>query len=377
MGNSKTTKPLRNGIVYKYNKYIQVNGSLFYAFELLCQIIENEIQNPFYTSPSKPEIQLPETKLYIQITKKYQPGYLGKLEELFKTKYPLWNRKVFSDRKQLEAAKENLTEIEYVQLLHKISIVNKAFNRIKLVTSIELASIKFDKVVFPSFNSYYTLIEMVQFQEAKVIQNRQASTIIWDDTFPLESIVNPKITFLHELPAQKLPLEGIVSEQYSPKLGFQFMVPKGLFKLYPKSEKIIAGKPITNINHNQNNQTTDDWLFQKPSLFAQVNNGSNNKYFLNTKLIEYHRNFLRWDENNRILPEARYYNIKVNIINDITKDSPSCTQANGIDNLKVTVQEPKLLSQDSSVTRFIDDLDKYQLKANDPLIKFLEPIKPE
>lgn len=372
---NQSQKQLRNGIIYKYNKHIQVNGTLFYAFEYLCQVIENEIENPFYNDSSE---TYPDTNLYIQITKRYQQGYLGKLEELFKTKYPLWNRKVFSDKKILEKAKETLSEIEFIQLKHKVSIVNKAFARIKLVTGIELMKIKFNKVVFPSMNSYIDLVETVQFQEAKVIQNRQYKTITFSPEFPDTLLKSDKVTFLYELPNQQIP--GANNQLYIPKLGFRFMVPKEVFKSYPKTDKIIGGKPISNqtalnyLNYQPSFMDTFNKLFfMKPSKFAQVNKGI---FFLNTKEIDYHRNFLRWDENNRLIPEARYYGIKLNIINDITKESPYETFAEDISANKVVVRDPKTLSPDSSVPRYEDLLSNYILEPSDPLIKFLE-TKPE
>lgn len=342
---------LPNAIIYKYNKHIQVNGTLFYAFDYLCQLIENEIEQGL-------ESKLPETRFYIIIPRKYQKDYLDKLLMLFKTKYPIWNHKLFSDKVLLDNARNTLSKDKYIELKNTIQVVAKAFNRIKLITNLELLKKDFNNVLLPCMNTWLEIKDYVKAKHINVIQNRQFSSLKEIGSISNIDLIESNLLFLYELNEQYIGLDNC--KQYTPKIGFKFMIPKELFKLYPKTEKIIAGKPIANIGIIDFNENT------KPSLFVQVQN----KFFLNTKQIEYHRNFLRWDENNRILPEARYYNIKINIINAFTKGPTLVPDINNTPIYK-NLYSLDNLPEDSSVSRMEQPLSNYTLLKDDPLILFL------
>ena len=335
-----------NAIIYKYNKYIQVNGTLFYMFEYLCQIVELELLNPKQNHP--------KTNIYICIPRKYQKDYLDKLLLLFRTKYPLWNRRIYRDKCLYENAKGILHIEDFEKLKNQIQIVNSAFSRIKLITSLELIKKNFNKVVFPCYNSFMDLVEYINPETTiKVIQNRKFNSL------PEGHLNNLKFDrfqtqFLFEIDAQNPNDEQYNSIYYAPKLGFKYMVPKELFPIKCKTDKIVAGYPITN---QELNIFDANYQYIKPSLFAQVKN----EFFLNTKLIEYHQNFLRWDENNRIIPEAKYFNIKLKVIKACTKD---------ISNITINDNKNKLLA-DSSVVRLAGHVENYILDKDDYLIKFL------
>lgn len=351
-----------NAIIYKYNKYIQVNGTLFYMFEYLCQIIELELLNKDQNHP--------KTNIYICIPRKYQKDYLDKLLLLFRTKYPLWNRKIYRDKCLYENAKEILQEEKFEALKKHIQIVNLAFSRIKMLTSLELLKKRFNKVVFPCYNSFMDLTEYINPEATiKVIQNRKFSSL------PEGHLNNLKFDrfqtqFLFEIDAQNPNNEqcnSINTIYYAPKLGFKYMVPKELFPIKYRTDKIVAGYPITN---QELNMFDTNYQYIKPSLFAQVKN----EFFLNTKLIEYHQNFLRWDENNRIILEARYLDIKLKVIKACTKDISNITINNTLvkdvsNTIPNTIKDNFLA--DSSVVRLVGHIENYTLNEEDYLIKFL------
>lgn len=344
-----------NAIIYKYNKYIQVNGTLFYMFEYLCQIIELELLNKDQNHP--------KTNIYICIPRKYQKDYLDKLLLLFRTKYPLWNRRIYRDKYLYEKAKEILPEEKFEALKKHIQIVNLAFGRIKLLTSLELLKKQFNKVVFPCYNSFMDLIEYINPEATiKVIQNRKFLSL------PEDHLNNLKFDrfqtqFLFELEAQNPNNDQYNSIYYAPKLGFKYMVPKELFPIKYRTDKIVAGYPITN---QELNMFDMNYQYIKPSLFAQVKN----EFFLNTKLIEYHQNFLRWDENNRIILEARYLDIKLKVIKACTKDISNITINNTLVNDLPNGIKDKFVA-DSSVVRLVGHIENYTLDEDDYLIKFL------
>ena len=337
------TNERENAIIYKYNKYIQVNGTLFYAFEYFLQLLSVD----------------PNMKFYILIPKKYQKDYLDKLYLMFKTKYPLLNRKKFLDKQLLDIVKENYSKEDYIELKNLVITVNKAFESIKLVTDLALLrpqSKSFNKVLCPCMNTWMSLVDIGFFKinkpnETFVFQNRNMNTLVLEEHH-INSMINAK--FFYECPDQKPRLSSSLLaanhlEQYSLKIGFNFILPKKYWKIFNKSDKIIAGKPIVNqrIEYEFNDNL-------KPSLFAMVRPG----IFLNTKEIQYYQNFNRWEENTRIIPEARYFNIPLKVVSDHSLD---------INNLEVSNQNN--LTPDSSVGRLVNDLEDYILGPEDRIIQ--------
>ena len=338
------TKTKPNAIIYKYNKYIQVNGTLFYAFEYLLKTLE---LNP-----------AADIKWYVIIPTTLKIDYLSKLEALFRTKYPLWKTKMLRDKRYFDKAKEVLTKEEYRDLQAKISLLNLAFSKIKVVSSLFLMRKEFGTVLFPCYNSW--LNNPIKANKTIVFQNRKIKGLYRNLEFPN---IQPNITFLYETQPQNPSETFLVNtqsvKQYDLKLAFDYMIPKKLF-LSEQTTKIIAGEPIANTTVALYNSNL------KPSLFWQVND---RVQFLNTKKIEYHQNFLRFEENTRIIPEAKFYNIPIKVIKAFTKDSKN--NPRDINNIQVQLFSYNDLQEDSSVPRLKNNYEHYQLTIRDIVVESL------
>ena len=338
------TKTKPNAIIYKYNKYIQVNGTLFYAFEYLLKTLE---LNP-----------AADIKWYVIIPTTLKIDYLSKLEALFRTKYPLWKTKMLRDKRYFDKAKEVLTKEEYRDLQAKISLLNLAFSKIKVVSSLFLMRKEFGTVLFPCYNSW--LNNPIKANKTIVFQNRKIKGLYRNLEFPN---IQPNITFLYEThpqnPAETFLVNTQSVKQYDLKLAFDYMIPKKLF-LSEQTTKIIAGEPIANTTVALYNSNL------KPSLFWQVNDRNQ---FLNTKKIEYHQNFLRFEENTRIIPEAKFYNIPIKVIKAFTKDSKN--NPRDINNIPVQLFSYNDLQEDSSVPRLKNNYEHYQLTIRDIVVESL------
>ncbi len=338
------TKTKPNAIIYKYNKYIQVNGTLFYAFEYLLKTLE---LNP-----------AADIKWYVIIPTTLKIDYLSKLEALFRTKYPLWKTKMLRDKRYFDKAKEVLTKEEYREMQAKISLLNLAFSKIKVVSSLFLMRKEFGTVLFPCYNSW--LNNPIKANKTIVFQNRKIKGLYRNLEFPN---IQPNITFLYETqpqnPAETFLVNTQSVKQYDLKLAFDYMIPKKLF-LSEQTTKIIAGEPIANTAVALYNSNL------KPSLFWQVND---RVQFLNTKKIEYHQNFLRFEENTRIIPEAKFYNIPIKVIKAFTKDSKN--NPRDINNIPVQLFSYEDLQEDSSVPRLKNNYEHYQLTIRDIVVESL------
>ncbi len=328
-----------NAIIYKYNKYIQVSGSLFYAFEYLIKTLE-----------ANPESNI---RFYILIASSQKKDYLYKLRKLFQTKYPLLRE--YKDRGRILSYKEKLTKEEYSTLISKIKILTEAFDRIITCSSIELLKLKFNKVMFINYNSW--LNTSYKADTTFVVQNRNINSLDQSE-FPKEtSIKDKRIMFLYELPEQQFPSPfGAIQYQYNLSLATDYFIPKKLFESKDKTRKVQAGKPITNTSF----ETT-----QKPSLFI----GVIDRPLLNTREIEYHQNFLKYDENCRIIIEARFYKVKIKVIK--VETTKLRTMSNFI-KFSSSVHDLETLPNDSSVTRLESDLSNYTLSTNDFIIQLLK-----
>ena len=260
-----------------------------------------------------------------------------------------------------------LTDEEREELKFQQIILNEAFSRIKLIIPTQLLKMELNKVLFPNYDSWLELNNFIKAKEFLVFQNRQIKSLDKDE-LPINNISNINTTFYSELssqvPNQLAPNQKIV--MYSLKLNLKYNIPKKLFKVFPKTENIAVSKPIVN--------STNSYIMnQKPSLFVHLPKGNSiaisglpePTFFLNTKRIDYYQNFLRFDENNRILIEARYLNIPIRVIKTETKELKS------ISNLSNSIEDIENLEEDSSVGRLKNDLQNYNLDENDIIINQL------
>lgn len=344
-----------NAIIYKYNKYIQVNGSLFYAFDYLLKVTEHQMMYPTEN----------KTLLYIVIPTKFKRNYLLKLLHTLRTRYPIWYKTFFRDKKIFEIAKNNLSQDEYRELEFKIKVCIEAYSRIKLVTPLELLKKKFENVLLVSHSTWIDCYDKINAKNHLIIQNRRNLEI---DNLEIPKTKYPTKVY-YELDSQLGELaRSFEVFKYSPKVALDYIIPKKIYKVYSKSEYIIAGEPIANtgLGLNHNNQ------FRKPSLFIQVpkmmqleiSGLQELSIFLNTSRIDYYQNFIRFDENSRIIIEARYLEIPIRIIKDATKNLKD------IDNLQSSYYEN--LPEDSSVSRLVNPLKDYTLESNDEIVNQLK-----
>ena len=323
-----------NAIIYKYNKYIQVSGSLFYAFEYLAKVLE--------VNPSS------NIRFYIIIPSNQKKDYLMKLRKLFQTKYPLLRE--YKDRLILDAWQKLISAEQFSKLLKVNKILNEAFSRIITCSSIEILKLKLNKVLFINYNSW--LNTTYKADTTLIVQNRNINSLEQSDKIQEPSSNPNRVVLLYELPEQKFPYScGCRQYQYDLKLGTEYFLPKELFDKKTRTPMVTAGKPITN--------TTFD-TFQKASLFIRAKT----EPLLNTRKIEYHQNFLKYDENCRIIIEARFYKIPIKIIKVETKELRTMS------NFKLSTV-PEDLPNDSSVTRLASDIENYTLKSNDFIIGLL------
>ena len=354
-------------VVYRFNKHYQINGSLFYSFEYFLKLLEEKIlkdkkvktleelsllnkeTNQNITKEYLKDI-INNLSMYIIIPTKFKKNYLINLEVLFRTKYILWYKEYFRDRKLFDIAKQVLTEEEYNLLLLKNKLLIFAFKQIKLLTQIEFTRKKQDKLLFCNFDSFEEIKDSITTKDIYILQNRKVS-----DTFKekdLEKYIDQnkdkKFNFYYELQDQKFEfnLPNFIEYQYNLRLDVSYMVPKKLFRVskYPPTQKIISGNPLNT------SQMLLYSKYKKPTVFAQLNKEvqlADPIFFLNTRLIEYHKNTIFFDENNRLIPEGRYYGIPINLIN------------------------PDLMQHDSISNRYTNDLSDYILTNSDIIIKIL------
>ena len=337
-------KDSHNAIIYKYNKYMQVNGTLFYAFEYLLKTIE--------VNPDS------NIRWYIIIPSNQQKDYLEKLRCVFNTKYPLWNIKT-KNRLELEKVRSHygFHSEEYSSFVKLTTLLNKAFDRIKLITSLELLRLNLNNVLFPSWNSYFGTSLPKNIKSINVFQNRETKTLTQDFNTSMDSFFsNAPITFWYETTYQELPFATGSQIKYNLKICPEYFYPKELFHVLRPNGRgrkgnIIAGKPNINTSYEEN---------QKPSLFNQVRPG----IFLDVRRIEYFQNFRRFEENSRIIPEARFYGIPVSV--NKVQDGPN------LNNMGSFTFNNDIAQYDSSVPRLKNNLDEYILQYTDPIIKILK-----
>ena len=323
-----------NAIIYKYNKYIQVSGSLFYAFEYLAKVLE-----------TNPESNI---RFYVIIPTNQKKDYLVKLKRLFQTKYPLLRE--YKDKLQLDEFQRNLSADQFIKLLKVNKLMNEAFSRIITCSSIELLKLDLHKVLFINYNSW--LNTAYKANTTIIVQNRNINSLDQSEKINLNPENQERVLLLYELPEQKFPYScGCIQYQYDLKLATDYFLPKEVFNKKYRTPTLAAGKPITNTSF-------DD--FQKPSLFIRVKD----QPLLNTRKIEYYQNFLKYDENSRIIIEAKFYKIPIKVIKVETKELRTMS------NFKLN-SVPEDLPSDSSVTRLESDIEKYTLKSNDFIINLL------
>lgn len=339
-------------IVYKYNKYSQINGSLFYAFEYLLAAVDK-----IYNSNRNIQAKDLPTLCIVGLPSSIKINYTDNLNKLFAGKYPHPDNK----KKVLKALDYKIDSLllvdscEYNRFIKikedykkYLKIVKLAVGRIKFPTDIEFRKILSqdnNNIIFTSTNSILNYIEYFKDlpgTNVKLIQNRnlKRSKDLRKKLIPLNNL-----EYLYELPQQKPDHKDAQGMEYSPKIYFKYYLNKDILDLFPKTYDII----VNHIKQDDNN---------KPQFFCYMKD----HFFLNTTRIVYTRNLTRWEENVRIIPEAKFYGIKLRIIEE--------NQQIRFDEKDSNIQEtPDTI--DSSVTRYNNKWEDYNLTPCDYLINFI------
>lgn len=338
-------------IVYKYNKYSQINGSLFYAFEYLLAAVDKISEASGNISAS----DLP-TLCIVGLPSSIKVSYSDNLNKLFAGKYPHPDNK----KKIINALDNKINSIlltdsrEYNRLIKikedykkYLKIIKYAISRIKFPTDIEFRKLLIqdnNNIIFASTNSILNYIDTFQHlknTQVKLIQNRnlRRSKDLRKKLIPLDNL-----EYLYELPQQK-PEHNKNCKEYAPKICFKYYLNKEILDLFPKTYDII-------VNHIKQDPNC------KPQFFCHLKN----HFFLNTTRIVYTRNLTRWEENVRIIPEAKFYKIKLRIIEE---NQPIRFD----DKDSLIMDTPETI--DSSVTRYNNKWEDYNLEQDDYLINFI------
>lgn len=348
----------RVGLVYKYNKDIQINGTIFYAFEYLIKLIE-EIYNKCDSYVSSDDTyktsfwkakkhDLP--RLYIVCPSSMRVQLKENYLNLFIKRYPLTKSGGASFRVNSyynSEAKMKLSKEDYNKYLDTKKLVTKAFDQIKFCSNLEYIkeTQQLDTLIYTSFNTYIALKDNHPTKNSFVFQNRAIFQLNTKDIESIKDNTKNITTFLYETEYQKLPGIQKNQKQYNLKLGFKYFYQKELFSdtKYNELNTMICGKPSAN---RSNEILFDKGLkksFIKPTKFLEVK-GETGYFFSGIKTITYYRNFLKFEENNRIIPEALWYGFKINIF----KEEENLNHLN-FRNINNPENLPKY---DTSVTRF-------------------------
>lgn len=348
-------------IVYKYNKYAQINGSLLYAFDYLLAAMDKIFKDNNVTNINNILVKDLPTLCIIGLPSSIKLNYLDNLNKLIAGKYPHLNnkRKV---NKALDYELDHLLlkdSIGYNNTVKikedfnkQVKVVRGAIQRIKFPTDIEFRKIianDNNRIVFTSTNSILNYLDCFSYlnnTKVKLIQNRN----IQRSKDLKKKLINIKnLEYLYELPQQKpIKLDEENGREYAPKICFDYYINKKILDLFPQSFDII-------VNHSQMAYQDQN---VKPQFFCQMKD----HFFLNTGRIRYVRNLTRWEENVRIIPEAKFYGIKI-IIKEENEQLRFDEKSSDL-----LIPEDRI---DSSVTRMNNKWEDYKILPDDYLIKFI------
>lgn len=355
--NSITTHPrnLTNintkvALVYKYNKDIQINGTIFYAFEYLIKLID-EIYQKYQSAYGYSKIEASKSnfwktkkidlpRLFVICPTSLRVPLRENYLNLFIKRYPITKSGVASFRANNyynNEAKRILDKEEFNEYFDIKKIITKAFNQIKFCTNLEyIKELKLMEakeptdvepvIIYTSYNTYLETRGIAKDYKGFVFQNRAM--------FQIDTVPKDTITFLYETKYQKLktsPTEptGLTEpsqlnqKEYKLKLGFKYFYNKKLFNTrYNDLNNMICGKPSANrtfqdSHYNNSNSANigNKKTFIKPTKFIE-SKSEIGYFFSGIKYITYYRNYLKFEENNRIIPEALFYGIPIKIFKE-------------------------------------------------------------
>lgn len=334
-------------LVYKYNKDIQINGSIFYAFEYLIKLID-ELYNKNKTNEFWMSKKNDLPKLYIICPNSLKQTLKDNYFNLFVKRYPV--TKAFGASFRVNnyynnVARMKLNTIENNYYFEIKKLVTRAFKQIKFCSRLEYLkeSKNIETLIYTSYNTFIDLKKsnIIEPNQTKFLfQNRAAFQLDPENIKLINETEN--LTLLYETEYQKLPVSN-KQIQYNLKLGFKYFYPKKLFQetKYNSKSNMICGKPSANGVLLSNGFNTE---FIKPTKFLE-DRAKDGFFFDGIKNIIYYQNFLNFEENNRIIPEALFYGYKIKFF---VEENISI---NNIKNIK-NYTEKNIPTYDTSVTRF-------------------------
>ena len=352
----------KTGIFYRYNKHQPINGSLFYALEYYFTLrdtidkinkenfildrdpLEHEItlywifpKKLIGTKENKEKFKL---RLLRLAAAKYQINFKWLLPNLTGKRALPKN----SINKIIEGAKEgmcaNLNEDKIADIINTSNILGTYFKDIKIISETDLLKIQTTKSLFISQNTVHDCLlkdllnnNPERFGQKYFICNRNFKSLSISHQGIWQKLQKQKDSlFLVELPEQepklleKEPRSNIL--QYNLKLGTQWFWSKDIIKAYKKQNQdiqkgniLLTGQPPVN-NFNGYERSFFSWLDTDTTENPENLNSSYDRFtpYMIWDAIHYYKR--PFEENNRSIIEAAFYNIKFKTIdtNDESKN---------------------------------------------------------
>ena len=350
----------KTGIFYRYNKHQPINGSLFYALEYyftLRDTVDKINKENFILDrdPLEHEVTLywifPKKLIN---TKENKEKFKLRLLRLAATKYPInfkWllpeltgkrAKTKNSINKIIEGAKEgaNLNEDQITDIINTSNILGTYFKDIKIISETDLLKIQTTKSLFISQNTVHDCLlkdllnnNPERFGQKYFICNRNFKSLSISHQGIWQKLQTQKDSlFLVELPEQEPKLlennqnrSNIL--QYNLKLGTQWFWGKDIIKAYKKQNQgiqkghnniLLTGQPpVNNFTSGTGTQSFFSWLDTDTEEKLESSYDRFTPYMIWDAIHYYKRPF---EENNRSIIEAAFYNIKFKIIDTEAKN---------------------------------------------------------
>ena len=351
----------KTGIFYRYNKHQPINGSLFYALEYYFTLRDtidkiNNDNSILNRDPLEHEVTLywifPKKLIS---TKENKEKFKLRLLRLAATKYPInfkWllpeltgkrAKTKNSINKIIEGAKKgaNLNEDQIIDITNTSNILGTYFKDIKIISETDLLKIQTTKSLFISQNTVHDCLlkdllnnNPERFGQKYFICNRNFKSLSISHQGIWQKLQKQKDSlFLVELPEQEPKLlennqnrSNIL--QYDLKLGTQWFWSKDIIKAYKKQNQdiqkghnniLLTGQPPVN-NFNTSGTGTQSFFSWLDTDTEEKLESSYNRFtpYMIWDAVHYYKR--PFEENNRSIIEAAFYNIKFKIIDNGVKN---------------------------------------------------------
>ena len=354
------------GIFYRYNKHQPINGSLFYALEYYFTLRDtidkiNNDNSILNRDPLEHEVTLywifPKKLIS---TKENKEKFKLRLLRLAATKYPInfkWllpeltgkrAKTKNSINKIIEGAKEgaSLNEDQIADIINTSNILGTYFKDIKIISETDLLKIQTTKSLFISQNTVHDCLlkdllnnNPERFGQKYFICNRNFKSLSISHQGIWQKLQTQKDSlFLVELPEQEPKLLENNQDrsnilQYDLKLGTQWFWSKDIIKAYKKQNQdiqkgnnniLLTGQPpVNNFTSGTGTQSFFSWLDTDTAETTENIENLNSSYdrfipYMIWDAVHYYKR--PFEENNRSIVEAAFYNIKFKIMDNEVKN---------------------------------------------------------